>query len=170
MLLAWNGVRVDQIRLQRRMRKSLPLDPIVGNGGLPPIWGDPNRGCVGRAAGGGPAGGFGVYEGPVRELASRYGAELVDLSRKPAGLVYERLTSGVPVLAWVGLSEGPYRRWRTPAGRTITANMGEHAVVLTRLVGNLIAVNDPLTGSRLTWSKDGFEIRWKRLGRRALSF
>jgi len=168
MLLAAGGVPVSQLDLQGLLPRSGPLDPIVEPGSALPIWGDPDKGFVGRAAGGGRAGGFGVYQGPIRRLAARYGVVLDDLSRRPSEELYRRLADGRPVMVWVGLTEGPYRRWRTPAGKPISANFGEHVVVLTGKRGDVISVNDPLTGMRQSWSVALFERRWQLLGRRAL--
>ena len=117
--------------------------------------------------GGGTAGGFGVYEGPIRKLASGYGVTLADLSRQPIELVLLRLRAGRPVMAWIGLSEGLYKRWRTPSGKLITVNFGEHVVVLTGMRGAMINVNDPLTGTRLQWTVAQFTEMWWRLGKRA---
>jgi uncharacterized protein YvpB len=73
------------------------------------------------------------------------------------------------VLAWIGLSEGPHRRWRTPDGRRVSVNLGEHAVVLVGVRGPTIVFNDPLTGTRRTWSRAEFAERWSWLGYRALA-
>lgn len=51
----------------------------------------------------------------------------------------------------------------------MTGNFGEHTVVLTRIAADRLAVNDPLTGRRLSWTRAQFELMWRRLGRRALS-
>lgn len=170
MLLAWRSVRVDQLTLQRNLVRSGPLDPKPSPLGGLPTWGNPDKGFVGRAEGGGAAGGFGVYQGPVRRLAARYGIRLVDLSRSDPVALYRRLARGIPVLVWIGLSEGPYRRWLTPTGRLIVANMGEHAIVLTGRRDGLLVANDPLYGVRTTFSHARFEELWSRLGRRALSY
>jgi uncharacterized protein YvpB len=167
MLLASAGVRVDQRVLQRLLPRSGPLDPVVGDDGVW-TWGSPDEGFVGRALGGGTAGGFGVYQGPVRRLAARYGVVAADLSRTSLTTIVTRLRQGRPVMAWIALSDGPYRRWRTPNGRLISVNMGEHAVVLTGVRAGRILVNDPLTGSRLQWTIDEFSNRWRLLGYRAL--
>lgn len=166
MLLASVGVRVDQRTLQTQVKRSGPLDPIVSESGTW-IWGDPDRGFVGRAEGGGTAGGFGVYEGPIRALAGRYGVRLTDLSRRRESLLAQ-LRRGRPVMTWIGLSWGPYRSWRSPAGKRITVNFGEHVVVLTGMRGDSISVNDPLTGTRLVWTQAQFLAKWRLLGRRAL--
>lgn len=169
MLLTWDRVQVDQLKLQREIVRNGPLDPYTSAAGVR-VWGDPDKGFVGRAEGGGVAGGYGVYQGPVRRLAARYGARLVDLSRQPVAKIYARLARGVPVMVWIGLSEGPYGRWVTPAGKQISANFGEHTVVLTAVRGDSLNVNDPLIGKRTIWTKADFETMWSRLGRRAISY
>ncbi|MCA1706994.1 MAG: C39 family peptidase, partial [Actinobacteria bacterium] len=142
------------------------VNPTGGGASL--VWGDPDRGFVGRPDGGGPAGGYGVYERPVSALARRHGARPARLRGARPADVYAQLLAGRPVMTWVGLSDGPYRTWRTREGRRVTGNFGEHTVVLTGLRGNNLAVNDPLDGRRKTWSKGQFELMWRRLGRRAL--
>lgn len=168
MLIAAHGGHVSQLELQRRLPRSGPLDPIIERGQELPVWGDPDRGFVGRADGGGEAGGFGVYQGPLRRLALDYGIALDDLSRHPPADLYRRLAATRPVMAWVGLTEGPYRRWRTPRGKEISVNFGEHTVVLTGLRGSAVEVNNPLSGKREIWSRALFEQRWRLLGWRAL--
>jgi uncharacterized protein YvpB len=168
MLLAARGIRVPQLELQRQLARDGPRDPgTAGDGTM--VWGDPSRGFVGRPEGGGVAGGYGVYERPIRLLARRRGAELRDLSRRRPATIYRTLLEGRPVLAWVGLSDGPFKTWRTPDGGRVTGNFGEHTVVLTGVRGESVSVNDPLAGERTAWSKADFEVMWARLGRRALA-
>jgi uncharacterized protein YvpB len=168
MMLAAAGVNVHQLTLQRRLPRSGPLDPQPGGAGLS-LWGDPDRGFVGRAAGGGTSGGFGVYEEPIRRLALRYGVRLVSLTRAAPAALYRQLALGRPVMVWIGLSDGPYGSWHTPQGGTISVNFGEHTVVLTGLRGNRVVLNDPLVGRRRTWTRAHFEQLWTRLGRRSLA-
>ena len=105
MLLAAAGVTVDQRQLQRELVKSGAADPSVAADGSW-TWGDPALGFVGRVMGGGTAGGFGVYEDPIRKLASSYGVNLADLSRQPIELVlslvatrWGRYEAGAAILA-----------------------------------------------------------------------
>ena len=168
MLLAARGVRVPQLELQRELPRDGPLDPLTAAGDSLPIWGDPDRGFVGRVRGGGTSGGYGVYPQPIRALAHRHRVLLTPLTGQPAATIYRWLRAGRPVMVWVGLSNGPYKTWRTPLGKRITANFGEHTVVLTGLRGRLLRVNDPLDGQRKLWSRSYFEAIWRRLGRRAL--
>jgi uncharacterized protein YvpB len=169
MLLAARGVHIGQLALQRALPRSGPLDPIFHASGGLPIWGDPDRGFVGRANGGGASGGYGVYPPPIRALAAGYGVELINLSGHSSEAIYRRLSAGHPVMVWVGLSNGPYKVWRTPQGKRVRANFGEHTIVLTRLSGGRITLNDPLSGRRTSWTRASFERMWLRLGRRALS-
>lgn len=167
-LLATTGRNVDQLRIQRALPKSGSLDPIVTDSGTQ--WGDPNIGFVGRADGGGTAGGFGVYPPPVAATARRLRAPLKDLTGKPPSAVYESLREGHAVMAWIGLTTGPIKTWTTPNGRSITVNFGEHTVVLHGITpdGELI-VSNPLEGTRERWTQKQFEQLWARLGRRALT-
>ncbi|HET7353749.1 MAG TPA: C39 family peptidase [Gaiellaceae bacterium] len=168
MLLAAAGIRAGQLELQERLPRSGPLDPEPVAGSRLFRWGDPERGFVGRADGGGTEGGFGVYEPPVRALAARYGVHLVDLRRRSEAVVRGVVLAGHPVLAWVGLADGPYLSWLTPSGSEITVNLDEHAVVLVGAGRGYVLVNNPLTGVRERWSETLFSYRWRLLGRRAL--
>jgi len=67
MLMAAKGRRIPQLRLQRQLPRSKPIDPLTEDGRT--VWGDPSRGFVGRPEGGGPAGGYGVYQRPVASLS-----------------------------------------------------------------------------------------------------
>jgi len=168
MLLAAAGVHAGQLELQARLPRSGPLDPAPVAGSTLFRWGDPERGFVGRPAGGGPEGGFGVYEPPVRALAARYGVRLVDLHGTDLATIRAAVLSGHPVQAWVGLAAGPYLSWLTPSGREITVNLNEHAIVLVGAGRGYVLVDNPLTGVRERWSDELFSYRWKLLGRRAL--
>lgn len=168
MLLAAAGHRVGQLRLQARLPRSGPLDPEPVAGSTLFRWGDPERGFVGRPAGGGTEGGFGVYEPPIRALAARYGVRLLDLRSRSLAAVRHAVLAGHPVLAWVGLAAGPYLSWLTPSGHKVTVNLNEHAVTLVGAGPRYVVVNNPLTGRRERWSDGLFSYRWKLLGRRAL--
>jgi uncharacterized protein YvpB len=167
MLLASQGVERDQAKLQEEVAHDGPLDPRTGPGGEM-VWGDPERGFVGRVEGGGTAGGYGVYEQPILDLARRY-VEPVDLSGKGPGAVYEKLLEGRPVFTWIGLQDGPYETWTSPAGEEVTANYGEHTVLLVGIEDDRVLVNDPLDGTRKWWTKSQFEQMFERLDSRAIS-
>ena len=167
-LLATAGVRVDQMTLQSRLRRSGPPDPA----GVDPqrTWGDPAAGYVGRADGTGPAGGFGVYPAPLAELAARWDRKLDPVTGASPAKIYAHLREGHAVEAWVGLDDGPYRSWTTPSGTPIRVNLNEHTIVLTgiREDGALEVVN-VLGGTREVWSRARFERGFELLGGRALA-
>ena len=167
MLLTAAGVHAPQLQLQRELPIAKPLAPESIPGTQLRRWGDPELGFVGRADGRG-AGGFGVYEPPIRRLAIRHGVRVVDLHGRPFGAVRTLLLAGRPVLAWVGLAAGPYMSWLTPSGRKVTVNLNEHAILLVGAGPGYVLVNDPLTGTRVRWSDALFSVRWRRLGDRAL--
>lgn len=166
-LLATTGRRVDQLQLQERLPRSGALDPVETPEGR--VWGDPEEGYVGRAEGGGAAGGFGVYQRPVMEVARAYGRRLEDLGGR-AQPVYDALLEGRAVMVWIGLSDGPYGEWRSPSGRPVEVNFGEHTVVLAGIrADGMLRVVNPLEGTRELWTRDQFETKWARLGRRAIA-
>jgi uncharacterized protein YvpB len=162
MLLAAAGVRAGQLELQRQLPRSGSLEPVPVPGSPLPRWGDPERGFVGRADGG-----FGVYEPPVRRLAARHGVRVIDLQGRSIAAVRAAVLAGHPVLAWVGLEDGPFLSWLTPENREITVNLNEHAILVVGAGPGYVLVNDPLHG-RARWSESLFSYRWKLLGRRAL--
>lgn len=167
-LLATAGRRRPQLELQAAFPRSGPLDPMDGPGGR--LWGDPALGYVGRADGGGAAGGFGVYQGPVRDAAADVGVALEDLTGRRLSDVLSRVRAGRAVMVWVGLSAGPYGAWRSPEGRRIRVNFGEHTVVLTGVVADgRVSVVNVLEGTRETWTQGRLLEMWERLGRRALA-
>lgn len=167
-LLATMGVRADQLTLQRQLERSGPLDPQGPADN--PVWGDPDRGFVGRADGSGPWGGFGVFPRPLARLAARHGRRVRELTGSRPSTVYRELAAGRAVMAWVGLGDGPYRSWRSPSGRPIRVNLNEHAVVLTgRRADGAVELVNVLHGTRELWSRYRFERAWALLGGRALA-
>lgn len=166
-LLSTVGINADQARLQAALPKSGPLDP--DDTGPTRVWGDPDKGYVGRPDGGGTAGGFGVFPGPVRATAKRFGANLDDVSGATPEALYRRLLDGRAALVWIGLTDGPYGEWSSPEGRAIKVNFGEHTVVLHGLSADgRLLVSNPLRGTAEVWDRTQFEQMWERLGRRAL--
>lgn len=167
-LLRTAGRNVSQLDLQAQLPRSGSLDPSGPADNR--RWGDPDVGFVGRPDGGGSAGGFGVYPGPVRRLAAKHGVALRNLTGRRAQDIYSTILAGHAVMVWVGLGDGPYSSWRSPAGRTITVNLNEHTVVLNGLDGRgQVSVVNPLTGTAESWTKAKFESMWELLGKRALS-
>jgi uncharacterized protein YvpB len=167
MLLTAAGAPRTQEQVLGELPRDGPADPrILADGTW--VWGDPERGFVGRVKGGGTAGGYGVFVGPVLALARRH-VPAEDLTRRPLAVIIDHLRRHRAVMVWVGLSDGPYQRWVTPRGRQVVGNFGEHSLLLVAFRRGEFVYNDPLTGARDTVSPEGFTTMWARLGRRAIS-
>jgi uncharacterized protein YvpB len=106
----------------------------------------------------------------VAAIAARNGKRVEDISGSGPAAVYRKLLEGRAVMTWVGLQDGPYGTWRSPEGRNVRVNFGEHTVVLfgVRRDGSLRVMN-PLSGAREVWTKQVFETMFARLDRRALA-
>lgn len=167
-LLASLGRPTDQLRIQRTLPTSGPLDPRGSGAGR--VWGDPDIGYVGRADGGGVAGGFGVYPGPAAAAGSRFGLSLRVGRFSSVEALRQSLLAGRPAMLWIGLSDGPYGAWSSPSGRRIRVNFGEHTVVAygVRRDGSFL-ISNPLEGTREAWSSTQLATLWERLGRRSVT-
>ncbi len=167
-LLATEGRRVPQLSLQAALPVSGTPDPVESSGVS--VWGDPEQGYVGRPEGGGAAGGFGVYQRPIMDVADGFGVMLEDLSGGSVKEVVRTVREGRAVMVWIGLSDGPYGEWTSPDGNPVRVNFGEHTVVLNGITedGRLRVVN-PLEGTRELWTTDRFVAMWELLDRRAVA-
>lgn len=78
------------------------------------IWGDPNLGFVGNINGAMPNTGYGVYEQPIYDLASKYRSAKIITDGTLADLITE-LTNDNPIIVW-GVIVGRTRdiSWETP--------------------------------------------------------
>ncbi len=153
----------SQRSLQAAMPKAQPLDPEYGSGGM--VWGDPNAGFVGRVEGGG----FGVFEGPLVRLGTRYDPGTTAVRASTFDGVLNQVRAGRPVVAWTGLGESAPWTWTTPAGRAIDADRSHHTVVLAGVGPEGVTVHDPWTGAASVVSRASLAAGWERLGRRAVA-
>lgn len=166
-VMAVQKERISQAQLQTDLARSGPVDPKETPDGR--VWGDPDKGFVGRVAGGGVAGGFGVYPQPIAKLARLNGVVLKNMTGVRPTEIYARVRSGRPVMTWIGLSDGPYGEWLSPEGKAIRVNWGEHVVVLSGISqAGALRVMNPLKGTVETWDQATFESKWALLGERAL--
>jgi uncharacterized protein YvpB len=168
MLLTAAGAPRTQEQVLGELPRDGPADPRILPDGTW-VWGDPERGFVGRVKGGGTAGGYAVFVGPVLAVARRHVPLAEDLTGHSVSVLIDRLRRHRAVMVWVGLSDGPFQRWVTPRGRQVLGNFGEHSLLLVGYQGGNFLYNDPLTGTRETVSTADFMTMWRRLGRRAIS-
>lgn len=156
--------RVGQRRLQSLLPIARPFAPQTAADGAE-IWGDPERGFVGDVRGGG----YGVYERPLLALARRFQPGAVNLTWSSLGRVVDTLRNGRPVIAWIAFGPSIPVTWRSPAGRLISANFAEHAILLVGWRRGRIAYLNPWTGGLGTYTPRAFASVWHTLGRRAIA-
>jgi uncharacterized protein YvpB len=123
------------------------------------VWGDPSVGFVGSITGKMGTTGYGVYNGPIAELAKTWKhAEAV--SNLTAQDVANHLLNDRPIVAWGYFGRGKQLSWSTPTGKKIYAINGEHARVVTGFIGSAenpegFIVLDPIYGE-LYWDTEQF--------------
>lgn len=166
MVLGYFGERVSEADLIAQLPVADPGPRQPGN-----VWGDPDAGFVGDIDGRIPNGGYGVYEAPIVELASRYRSASALTGATLADLLAE-VDAGRPVIVWGTLADGRDISWTTPQGKRVTAVAGEHTRVLIGFTGTLeqprrLILHDPIYGT-ITMAKEKFLANWARLGNRAV--
>lgn len=166
MVLNYYGDSVTEEELLR----ALPFDTREPRG-AGNVWGDPDRGFVGNIDGRMPKTGYGVYEGPIADLALRY--RPADALRGTSlERILEEVSRGHPVIVWGAIGAGRDISWNTPDGKDIKAVYGEHTRVVVGFTGKssepkTILLLDPIYG-RLTMSAKKFSTNWSLLGNRAV--
>lgn len=171
MLLNYNGKDVSKMELARKIKKDTTPQQVDSNGRI--INGNPYDGFVGNMYDVKQSG-YGVYHGPISELARSYFKEKVlDLS----GLEFDDLlyfiSNGHPVwvitnVTYKPLEESYFQMWHTPTGIVKVTNK-LHSVVITGYDKNNVYVNDPLSSSpNKTVNKLEFQKSWEQMGNQAV--
>lgn len=171
MILQFNGVYVDKLTLAEEIKKD-PTPYSVVNGIV--HFGNPNDGFVGDMyTYDNP--GYGVYVGPVYELANNYTPnQVLNMTGLSFEYIKRSIARGRPV--WViihtkfgTLPKSSFETWKTPTGE-ISITYHQHAVVVTGYDQDYIYFNDPLTNERdrpiLTHR---FIEAWEQMGSQAIS-
>lgn len=167
MALNYKGVQVTENELIVQLPFSDP-----GPRGKNNTWGDPNVGFVGNIDGRMPNTGYGVYEQPIYDLALKYRAAKIIDNGTLTDLLTE-LTDGNPVIVWgVVVGRSKDISWKTPEGKTITAQLDEHARTLIGFTGStekpeLVILLDPLYGEIRLKAAD-FLKNWELLEKKAV--
>jgi uncharacterized protein YvpB len=164
MLLQYAGVDVDKMTLASQIKKV----PFRSNG----YYGDPNDGFVGDMYDFSNPG-YGVYHGPIAELASKYlPNQVIDLTGASFHDILYQVSEGRPV--WVieniqhdAVSDAYWETWKTRHG-TISITRKEHAVVITGYDANYVYLNDPLNRVNKV-SRNAFERAWNQMGNQAIT-
>jgi len=166
MALNYRGVAVTESDLIKALPVSDPGPRQANN-----IWGDPNLGFVGNIDGHMPDTGYGVYEQPIYDLASKYRTAKIISSSTLDNLITE-LVNGNPIVVWGVSGKGRDISWQTSAGKVITAKMDEHARTLIGYTGDsknpqLMILLDPIYGE-IRMKVVDFLANWKMLDNRAV--
>ncbi len=154
--LAGIGMDVSEWDLWLELPKDQTRKMVTVNG---TIWGDPNLGFVGNVNGRMPATGYGVFSGPLMEVAN-VNASATRITVDNGRAIDAALSQKHPIIVWTEIGPLPPKiyHWTTPAGASINAPAFEHTVVIVGYRGTADAVEgvyvvDPLTSLRYeTWS------------------
>jgi len=167
MALNYKGVVVTESELIQQLPISDPKPRSQKN-----TWGDPDLGFVGDINGSMPNTGYGVYEQPIYDLATKYRSAKIITNAPLTDLIAE-LTRDNPIIVW-GVIVGRSRdiSWETPEGKVITAKLDEHARILIGFTGNsdkpeLLILLDPIYGEIRLSVKD-FLKNWSLLENKAV--
>lgn len=94
------------------------------------IWGDPDQGFVGDINGKSGDVSYGIHWNPMKKVASNWMKAEVLKAGKVEDLV-DQLNNKRPVIIWVYTGEKKPLKWKTPKGKTISALLEEHTVVVS---------------------------------------
>jgi uncharacterized protein YvpB len=169
MALGAQGVDLTEADILDR----LALDPtprkVQADGRV--IWGNPDVGFVGSFDGVFARDGYGVYDGPIADVAAFFGigGATHGTGFDPQDL-YAWVRQGTPVMVWVpyGLSVRSRGQWWTPDGKPVPYVVTEHCVVLAGLTDTGVLYADPLSATLRSADYSQFESAFPEIGSRAL--
>jgi uncharacterized protein YvpB len=166
MALDYRGVNITENELIKELPVSDPGPRQANN-----IWGDPNLGFVGNINGRMPNGGYGVYEQPIYDLATKYRQAKI-VTNASLDVLTTELGNGNPIVVWGVVGSGKDISWTTPSGTVIQAKLDEHARTLIGYTGQsnnpqLLILLDPVYGE-VRMSVKEFVANWAKLDKRAI--
>jgi uncharacterized protein YvpB len=170
MLLQYAGVDVGKMELAEKIKKD--HTPYKNENGTY-YYGNPNDGFVGDIYTFDKMG-YGVYHGPVADLAEEY---LPGKVRDVSGSSFEEaviqpLMDKKPVWVIINatykkLADSEFRTWNTPTGQ-VQITWQEHSVVVTGFDEDYVYFNDPLSAVTKA-ERAGFQAAWKQMGSQAIT-
>lgn len=167
MLLNFCGVAVDKLALAQKIVKDETARETK-NGVT--HWGDPANGFIGNMYNMKKPG-FGVYHGPVFDLAQTYAPNAVDVTGVSCADLKRFISRGMPVwiiinASYTRLPRRAFETWITPNGE-IEITYKEHSALLTGYDEEFFYLNDPLSG-KISVKSDGFADAWVQMGSQAI--
>lgn len=170
MLLQHEGVTVDKLDLAKQIKRD--ETPFRKENGAT-YFGNPYHGFVGDMYSFSTPG-YGVYHGPIAELASEYKNEkVIDLTGFEFSHLLYHLANGRPVWVIVNatyrpLPETAFQTWETPDG-PVKITYREHSVVITGFDEQSVYINDPLAEKKnKKVDRNEFEQAWNQMGQQAM--
>ncbi len=168
MILAYEGVTCNPMQLAKEIKKDRSPYQVRGT---KTYFGNPNDGFVGDMFELKKKG-YGVYHGPITELANQYATGVVDMTGSELNDILHLVSIGHPV--WVihnvyfdQVPASLWRTWHTPSG-TVKVTHKEHSVVIHGFDHQFIYITDPLTSTTKV-ERQAFERGWKQMGSQAIA-
>jgi uncharacterized protein YvpB len=169
MALAALGQSVAEDQLLAGLARDPTPRRVKADGSV--VWGDPDVGYVGQWDGVFARDGYGVYQGPIADLARAQGFKnSVGVEHVDPDQLYEAVRSGAPVVVWMPYDGQVKGRgsWTTPDGKVIEYVVTEHAVVLVGVDEAGVTYADPYTGTFKHMSYTRLESAMSELQDRAV--
>ena len=167
LMLKYYGVNVSPETLVNNLRKG---DGVHWENGIR-YGGDPEIEFVGDPR---DAHGYGVYQKPIINLASKYKSGMTDYTGHSLSQVLELVRSGKPVQVWVSINlknTSVCANWTHKAsGKTINWICNLHSVVIVGFNDNYVYVSDPYIGSIKKYGRTQFQKMYNLFGKRAIYF
>lgn len=167
LMLKYYGVNVSPETLVNNLRKG---DGVHWENGIR-YGGDPEIEFVGDPR---DAHGYGVYQKPIINLASKYKSGMVDYTGHSLNQVLELVRSGKPVQVWVSINlknTSVCADWiHKASGKKIKWICSLHSVVIVGFNDNYVYVSDPYAGSIKKYGRTQFQKMYNLFGKRAIYF
>lgn len=172
MIFEYYGQSVSKMDLANNIKKDTTPYQVDINGSI--SYGNPYDGFVGDMYNV-QNNGYGVYHGPIAELANSYLKEkVIDLTGLEFNEVLSFITKGYPIWSitnstYKPLEEAYFQIWHTPTGIVKTTNK-LHAVVITGFDEKKIYFNDPLSSQpNKSVDRNAFQKAWEQMGNQAVT-
>ena len=169
MALGALGVDVPEAAVLERLARDPTPRRVRTDGTV--VWGDPDNGFVGAFDGVFARDGYGVYDGPIADVAQSFGlAGTTHMQGADPNDLYSAVRGRLPVLVWVpyGLTVKGRGQWLTPDGKDIRYVLTEHCVVLAGVTDSGVLYADPLQPTLVPATFDAFETAFAEIDRRAV--
>ncbi len=132
MVLAFYGIATNDMEIVQKIGYNPRAWDYTNN-----IWDDPSEMFVGFIDAANKSG-YGTFAPAIEKGAKMYGRDAGSYSKITAQFIGQQIHDGHPVIVWGFYDAPPFIKysWKTDKGKTIAAYRGEHARVVTGLVGD----------------------------------